>query len=222
MKTKTNSGSLGPASPLTPDECYRIALQHYANEFRTLGERANVFAVVQSILIGASALILINQGAFGYIFPYMFSGMVAIGTLFCLLHFLAGRMGAANVFAWTQYMRSIEQSYPNLPLAWFYASYEKRYGDKKALKELPLPSNWLCPPAIFLLIWFIASAYIPSRVLIDCGFAVGSHRPAVLAISIAIGVCILILFCLLIRKTIACSKMFKSVIKHSLLSRDEG
>ena len=118
------SGSSERPISLTPDECYKIALEHYANEFRTLGERASIFAVVQSILIGASVLILTNQAAFGYIFPYVFSGMVAIGALFCLLHFGAGRMGADSAFRWRQYMRS-------------YRAKQSRYASGMVLCQLP-------------------------------------------------------------------------------------
>jgi len=104
----------------------------------------------------------------------------------------------------------IEQNNPDMPLAWFYASYQKKYGNKRALEELPLPSNWLYPPTIFIFIWLIASVYVPGRIMFDNSFAVSSYRPAVFVISIIIGVFVLAVFCWLSCKTITSLKMFIS------------
>lgn len=92
-------------------------------------------------------------------------------------------------------MRSIEQNQPDMPWAWFYAKYQEKYGNKRALEKLPLPSNWLYPPTIFISIWLIASAYIPSRIMIDETFAVASIRPLAFVLSIIAGVVVLGILC---------------------------
>jgi len=216
------SNSPKSSPPVMLDERYKAALESHNHEFRTLGERASIFGVVQSILIGASVLTLTNQQIFGYIFPFLFSGLVFIGALFCLLHFGAGHMGADSAFRWRQYMRFIEQNQSDMPWVWFYTKYEEKYGNKRALEMLPLPSNWLYPPTIFLFMWLIASVYIPGRILFDNSFAVSSYRPAVFVTSIAIGAFVLAVFCLLSCKTIASLKNFIQVIRNILLSKKEG
>ncbi len=55
----SNSSESSP--PAMIDERYKAALESHNHEFRTLGERASIFAVVQSILLGALVLILTNQ-----------------------------------------------------------------------------------------------------------------------------------------------------------------
>ena len=175
-------------------ERYNAALELHNHEFRTLGERSNLFAVIQSILISALALIMIGQEEFGYIFPYMVAGVSLVGAIICFLQYKSGLSGSENAFLWRQYMLSIENDVSdtpsdNMPWKWFY----DRYRGPGSLKKFPLPSAWLYTPTIFMLVWFVASAYIPVRIWFDTSFASSSIRQVALIISLIISVSVLIL-----------------------------
>lgn len=178
-------------------ECYNAALELHNHEFRTLGERSSLFAVIQSILISGLALTIIGQEVFGYIFPYTVPGISLIGAIICLIQYKSGLSGSENAFLWRQYMLSIENDtcdapQNNMPWHWF----QHRYSNPGLFKKFPLPSVWLYTPTVFMVVWFLASAYIPSRALFDTTFALSSNRQVALVIStiIFISVAILLLF----------------------------
>ena len=177
-------------------EYYNAALELHNHEFRTLGERSSLFAVIQSILISALALIITGQWVFGYIFPYTVSGISLVGAIICLIQYKSGLIGSENAFLWRQYMLSIEgdacDTPQNMPWHWF----QHRYSNPGLLRKFPLPSVWLYTPTVFMFVWFFASAYIPIRILFDTTFALSSNRQVVLIISaiISISVVILLLF----------------------------
>jgi len=175
-------------------EYYNAALELHNHEFRTLGERASLFTVIQSILISALALIIIGQEVFGYIFPYMVPGISLVGAIICFIQYKSGLSGSENAFLWKQYMLSIENDayntiQDNMPWHWFY----HRYSNPRLLKKFPLPSVWLYTPIIFMVVWFFASAYIPIRIQFDTTFALSSNQQVALIISAIISVSVLIL-----------------------------
>lgn len=175
-------------------EYYNIALELHNHEFRTLGERSSLFAVIQSILISALALIITGQWLFGYIFPYTVPGISLVGAIICFIQYKSGLSGSENAFLWRQYMLSIENNSSdrpkdNMPWHWFY----DRYSGPGSLKKFPLPSVWLYTPTIFMFVWFGASAYIPIRIFLDTSFASTSNRQIALIISIIISASVLIL-----------------------------
>jgi hypothetical protein len=176
-------------------ERYNTALELHNHEFRTLGERSNLFTVIQSILIGALVLIMIGQEEFGYVFPYMVAGVSLVGAIMCFLQYKSGLSGSENAFLWRKYMLSIENAVgdttsDNMPWKWFY----DRYKGPGSLNKFPLPSVWLYTPTIFTLVWLIASAYIPGRIWFDTSFALSSNRQVALIVSFVICVGVLILF----------------------------
>lgn len=178
-------------------EYYNAAMELHNHEFRTLGERSSLFAVIQSILISALALIITGQWMFGYIFPYTVPGISLVGAIFCLIQYKSGLSGSENAFLWRQYMLSIEcdaRDIPpnNMPWHWFY----HRYSNPGLLRKFPLPSVWLYTPTVFMFVWSCASAYIPLRISFDTTFALSSNRQVALIISaiISAGVVILFLF----------------------------
>jgi hypothetical protein len=175
-------------------EYYNTALELHNHEFRTLGERSNLFAVIQSILISASALIIIGQREFGYIFPYTVSAISLVGAIICFLQYKSGLSGSENAFLWRQYMLSIEshasdRPKDNMPWHWFY----RRYSGPGTLNKFPLPSVWLYTPTLFMFVWSGVSAYIPIRIWFDTTFATSSNRHLTLILSAVIGAIILIL-----------------------------
>jgi len=175
-------------------ERYNAALELHNHEFRTLGERSNLFAVIQSILISALVLIMIGQEEFGYVFPYTVAGISLVGAIICFLHYKSGLSGSENAFLWRQYMLSIENDVSdtppdNMPWKWFH----DKYRGPGSLKKFPLPTAWLFTPTIFMFVWFLASAYIPVRIWFDISFASSSIRQVAFIISIAISVSVLIL-----------------------------
>ena len=176
-------------------ERYNAALELHNHEFRTLGERSNLFAVIQSILISALVLIMIGQEEFGYIFPYTVAGVSLVGAIICFLQYKSGLSGSENAFLWRKYMLSIENEVSgtpsdNMPWKWFH----DRYRGPGSLKKFPLPSAWLYTPTIFTLVWLVGSAYIPARIWFDTSFALSSFRQVALIISLTISVGVLILF----------------------------
>ena len=175
----------------TQADYYNTAVQLHNHEFRTLGERSNLLIVAQSILITAFVFILAWQSNFPYVFPYVASGIIMVGIIFCVLHHCSGRIGAQAAFKWRQYMRDeIEREDTNGP--WHYL---ERNADRLLLDRLPLPSSWLFTPTIFLATWFAASLYIPVRLLIDENFAVASCRCLACAVSIIILIIALLALC---------------------------
>ncbi len=168
-------------------ERYNAALELHNHEFRTLGERSNLFAVIQSILISALILIMIGQEEFGYVFPYAVAGISLVGAIMCFLHHKSGLSGSENAFLWRQYMLSIESDVSDtppddMPWKWFH----DKYRGPGSLKKFPLPTAWLFTPTIFMCVWFVASAYIPVRIGFDTGFAENSGRLAAFVFSATI------------------------------------
>ena len=178
-------------------EYYNAALELHNHEFRALGERSSLFAVIQSILISGLALTITGQGVFGYIFPYTVPGISLVGAVICLIQYRSGLSGSENAFLWRQYMLGIENDTcdaprNNMPWNWFY----HRYSNPGLLKQFPLPSVWLYTPTVFMVVWSFASAYIPIRILFDASFTLTSNRQVALIISAIVfaGVVILLLF----------------------------
>jgi len=175
-------------------ERYNAALELHNHEFRTLGERSNLFAVIQSILISALFLIMIGQDEFGYIFPFTVAGISLVGAIICFLHYKSGLSGAENAFLWRQYMLSIENDVSNtppenMPWKWFH----HKYRGPGSLKKFPLPTAWLFTPTVFTAVWLLASAYIPVRIGVDPSFASSSIRLAASVFSIVIAAIVFIL-----------------------------
>lgn len=84
---------------LNSTDCYNAAVQFHNHEYRTLGERTNLLLIVQSILVSAFVFVLVGQQSLHYIVPYVLSGIVFVGALFCYLHHESGRKGSRSAFA---------------------------------------------------------------------------------------------------------------------------
>ena len=168
-------------------ERYNTALELHNHEFRTLGERSNLFAVIQSILIGALILMMIGQNEFGYISPYAIAGISFVGAIMCLLHHKSGLSGSENAFLWRQYMLSMENNVSDtprgdMPWKWFH----DRYKGPGSLEKFPLPTAWLFTPTIFMCVWFVASAYIPAKIGFDADLAENTGHLAAFIFSATI------------------------------------
>lgn len=170
-----------PTEPLKPSESYYAAAQLYTQEFRTVGERTNAFFIAQSIFFTAFFLTLASQKLFPFAFTYVVSGIIVIGVLFCVLHLLAGRAGSRAAFRWRQYMtHHIENNHADTPWNWFYIDckhtpqgeihkklWHRLKCERCLLERPPLPSAWLFSPAIFLMVWSVASLYTPIKLSME-------------------------------------------------------
>ena len=185
---------------------YEYAVQLHNQEFRTLSERANSTLIVQSILISGLILILIyEKNIFGYILPYVITGIVFIGGLIAFLLNISGKEGAQAAFAWRRYMRRLEEGEIVKPYKWFYGHYkdtrrDRNERDKGLISKLPLPYHWIAMPSILLFIWTIASLYVPMRIQFDSSFAIESCRCVAFWMSIAVSIIVGLFFiCVLCR-----------------------
>jgi hypothetical protein len=163
--------------PSGNNDAYKMAAESYHNEIRTLGERNNFLLIVQSILIAAGTWTFTQQTNFPFIFPFIVTGIILLGSTFCYLQHKSGQVGALSAFMWKQYMRHLEKSTTNM--LWDWADYfsnvlERGKGtssiSKFLLQRAPLPSAWLFFPLIFSVVWVIASLYIPVRFILDTSF----------------------------------------------------
>ncbi len=161
---------------------YNAGTQQHNNEFRTLGDRANAFLLTQSIFFAALILILIYQNKVAVPFIIM-AGIILLGISFCILYIRAGRSGAYSAYAWSKYLRHLENKHPDAPWNWFAKYFERK--TEKAEKEakccitkflmkrypwvidegalatyLTLPSVWIFSTIAFLVVWTCASVYI--------------------------------------------------------------
>jgi len=168
---------------------YEYAVQLHNQEFRTIGERANSALIVQSILISGIILILINEkNIFGYIYPYVVTGIILIGALISFFLHMSGQEGAKSAFLWRRYMRRLEAGERSKPWNWFYKHHNdsrevRREGDSGLISKFPLPYSWIIIPLILLGIWSIASLYIPIRINFDSSFPTESCITVVVCIS---------------------------------------
>ena len=157
-------------APLSPADEYNAAVQLHNQEFRALGERTTAFLIAQSILVAAFVHILTGRGHFPIAFEVIALGIIVIGILYCVLHYLAGQSGSQAAFRWRQYMmRHIENNDQDAPWNWFYDHCEHTHEgerhrnilarllcEKCLLKRRPLPTAWLISPAIFFMAWIAA------------------------------------------------------------------
>jgi len=104
--------------PLEPEDIrnyYNAGIQQYNNEFRTLGDRANAFLLIQSILVAALVLIFTNLKEAPIPFGLVAMGIILLGIFFCMLYIRAGRSGAHSAHAWRQYLLHLENENPSAP-----------------------------------------------------------------------------------------------------------
>lgn len=182
------AATLSPRVSLNPRDVYNIAVQLHNHEFRTLGERASLILIAQSILLSAFVYVLVGEGTLHYLFPYVLSAIAFVGAVFCVLLHEAGRNGSRSAFAWKQYMRAIEAGGKLKPWDWYYMHYRdiessRTPHDRDLLKKLPLPFAWLAVPGVFSGVWFLASLYVPIRWIFDDSFALDSCRVGVIVFS---------------------------------------
>ncbi|MDD4876302.1 MAG: hypothetical protein PHQ86_04125 [Dehalococcoidales bacterium] len=162
---------VGPEQ-LTLSTKYNAALQFYNSEFRTLGERTNIFLLSQSIFIAAIILLLNIYNNKNYeILTIPVMGIILTAILFCSLQIRAGRSGAESAFAWREYMLTLEKSVDHAPWQQFSKEFSNyfKFKDKKLgwikysgplVECLPLPSGWFFTPLIFILFWIGSFIYI--------------------------------------------------------------
>jgi hypothetical protein len=180
------------APNLTPAESYNAAVQFYIDEIRSLGERTNAFLIVQSILVAAFVHIIISRASFPTAFGLIALGISAVGVLFCVLHYLAGRTGSHGASKWRRYMRRIiEKKQPDAPWEWFYRDSEHSCWYKYLYARRPFPSSWLMSPAIFLLVWACAISYTVT----SPDFCLNLSQHQTLALIIASVLAIVLLVC---------------------------
>jgi len=113
---------------MTDRDRHNDAIQLRNQESTTLGTRTNIFLVVQSVLVAGLANIIISGvTAVPYVFAGAVSGMSILGSIYCLMQYIAGRQGALAAFRWQRYMRYVEEEKePGEPWQWFYKQWHQR------------------------------------------------------------------------------------------------
>lgn len=151
---------------------YQTSVQLYASSLRALEQRAASFLLLQSILVGAFAILLRyfqTANDVHSFFPTL--GIASVGLATSIVFFKAHQITARDVSYWKAYMRLLEtkEAPCDTPLwqqPWrLMHEYGRRQGKgffsySYALERLPGPLLWLAFPVIFVTVWSIALLWV--------------------------------------------------------------
>lgn len=146
---------------------YQAGRDNYSNELSTLTQRTNFFLVSQALLV--TVISFSFKEIFPYASPLMITGFALIGILFSIFTCESGRESSESLMRWRLYLKNLEATDKNSPWNWYYIHYKKYHKCEilRLIDNIPMPIMWLIYPAIFNLIWFGFSAYVPIRLIFD-------------------------------------------------------